>query len=206
MKLARKLGVASLALALSMAVGGADVAAKAHQYGQKKESSTDSQNDTVRIPREQFVADATVDSPQKKPDTGQGAKMAKITGIGGVFFKSKNPAELTQWYQTNLGLKLEDWGGAILRWKDDKAEDNGATVWHVKENEATMFSPSSSSFMINYRIDSMDDMVAQLKRNGVEIQKGPESHENGKFLWVMDPDGNKVELWEPKIWNEKNKQ
>lgn len=132
--------------------------------------------------------------------------MARITGIGGVFFKSKNKEALAQWYQKNLGLKPEVWGGAVLQWSEDKAEDKGATVWMVHENDTNHFSPSGSSFMINYRIDDMDGMVAQLKQNGVEIEKGPESHENGKFLWVMDPDGNKVELWEPKIWDDKNKQ
>lgn len=131
--------------------------------------------------------------------------MAKITGIGGVFFKSNHPKALAEWYQKNLGFSLEPWGGAILRWKDDKAEDGGGTVWHVKEKDLDEFAPSQSSFMINYRVDDMDGIIKQLKSNDVPILKGPESHENGKFLWVVDPDGNKVELWEPKIWDEKNK-
>lgn len=133
--------------------------------------------------------------------------MAKITGIGGVFFKTKgNDTQLAEWYKKNLGMQLEDWGGAILKWHDDKAEDGGLTVWHTAEKDSEWFSPSQSNFMINYRIDDMDDMLAQLKANGVKIEKGPESHENGRFLWILDPDGNKVELWEPKIWDEKNKQ
>jgi predicted enzyme related to lactoylglutathione lyase len=78
-------------------------------------------------------------------------------------------------------------------------------VWHIAEKESKWFSPSDSSFMINYRVDDLDEMVAQLRSRGVEILQGPESHENGKFAWVMDPDGNKVELWEPMIWNDKNK-
>lgn len=143
--------------------------------------------------------------PSGKNVSGAKKSMAKITGIGGVFFKSNNPKVLAEWYQKNLGLSLEPWGGAILRWKDDTAEDGGGTAWHVKENNPDEFAPSQSSFMINYRIDDMGKMVEQLKANGVPILKGPESHENGKFLWVVDPDGNKVELWEPKIWDEKNK-
>ncbi|MEJ2240156.1 MAG: VOC family protein, partial [Gemmatimonadales bacterium] len=67
------------------------------------------------------------------------------------------------------------------------------------------FAPSKSSFMINYRVDDMTGMLEQLKTNGVEILQGPESHENGKFAWIMDPDGNKVELWEPMLWDDKNK-
>ena len=133
--------------------------------------------------------------------------MARITGIGGVFVKSRNDnAALAAWYQKHLGMSLEEgWGGAILRWPDDKAEDKGLTVWHVAEKETKWFSPSDSSFMINYRVDNLDEMVAQLRDGGVEIIQGPESHENGKFAWIMDPDGNKVELWEPMLWDEKNK-
>ena len=100
---------------------------------------------------------------------------------------------------------LESFGGAVLKWLDDKAEDQGLTVWHVAEKESRWFSPSDSSFMINYRVDNLSEMIAELRRGGVEVIGGPESHENGKFAWIMDPEGNKVELWEPMIWNEKNK-
>jgi predicted enzyme related to lactoylglutathione lyase len=132
--------------------------------------------------------------------------MAKVTGIGGVFFKStEDHKKLAAWYSQNLGIQLEPWGGAILRWADDKLKDQGATVWHVAEKNTQWFSPSASSFMINYRIDNLSEMLAQLKQNGVEIVKGPESDENGKFAWVLDPDGNKVELWEPMPSDEQNK-
>lgn len=132
--------------------------------------------------------------------------MAKITGIGGVFLKSKGDgATLARWYQKHLGLSLEDWGGAILKWPDDQAEDKGLTVWHTASNDSQWFSPSQSSFMINYRVDDLAGLIEHLSSGGVEILNGPESHENGKFVWIMDPDGNKIELWEPKRWNEKNK-
>lgn len=125
--------------------------------------------------------------------------MAKVTGIGGVFFKSTGDhKKLAEWYRENLGLQLEPWGGAIIKWPDDKAEDGGQTVWHVAEKGSEWFSPSTSSFMINYRVDDMAGMLAQLERNGVEILKGPESDDNGTFAWVLDPDGNKVELWQPR--------
>jgi predicted enzyme related to lactoylglutathione lyase len=125
--------------------------------------------------------------------------MAKVTGIGGVFFKStQDHKKLAEWYSQNLGIQLEPWGGAILRWPEDKADDKGLTVWHVADKNSQWFSPSPSSFMINYRIDNMSDMLEQLMRNGVEIVKGPDSDDNGTFAWVLDPDGNKVELWEPK--------
>ena len=132
--------------------------------------------------------------------------MARITGIGGVFFKSRNDnAALAAWYQKHLGLNLEGFGGAILRWPDDTADDKGLTVWHVAGRDSKWFSPSDSSFMINYRVDDLGGMLAQLHAAGSAVGGGPESHENGKFAWIMDPDGNKVELWEPKAWDEKNK-
>lgn len=125
--------------------------------------------------------------------------MAKVTGIGGVFFKSTGDhKKLAEWYSRNLGIPLEPWGGAILKWTGDTAADGGQTVWHVAEKQTQWFSPSGSSFMINYRIDDMAGMLEQLKRNGVEIVKGPDADENGTFAWVLDPDGNKVELWQPK--------
>lgn len=133
--------------------------------------------------------------------------MAKVTGIGGVFFKSRGDgAALGAWYQKHLGLTLEDFGGAILRWPEDKGDDKGLTVWCVADKESQWFSPSDSAFMINYRVDDLAGMLAQLRADGVEIVGGPESHENGKFAWILDPDGNKVELWEPMLWDEKNKE
>jgi len=132
--------------------------------------------------------------------------MARITGVGGVFFKSKGDgAALAAWYRKHLGLRLEDFGGAVLKWPDDKAEDQGLTVWHVASSDSQWFSPSQSSFMINYRVDNLGELLDQLRAGGVAVLQGPESHENGKFAWIMDPDGNKVELWEPKVWEDKNK-
>ena len=133
--------------------------------------------------------------------------MAKITGIGGVFFKSAGKgSDLSAWYEKNLGLKLESWGGAILNWTDDKADDGGMTVWSTADHDTKWFGPSESSFMINYRVDDLDEMIEQLKANGIELVKGPDTDFNGKFAWIMDPDGNKVELWEPIAPAEDNKE
>jgi predicted enzyme related to lactoylglutathione lyase len=132
--------------------------------------------------------------------------LAKVTGIGGVFFKSTGDnTALAAWYQKHLGMTLEAWGGVILKWPDDNADDRGLTVWHVAAKDTQWFSPSQASFMVNYRVDNLGEMLAQLRAAGVEVIGGPESHENGAFAWIMDPDGNKVELWEPKMWDEKNK-
>ena len=133
--------------------------------------------------------------------------MAKVTGIGGVFFKAKSdPKLLAAWYQKHLGIALKEFGGAVLRWTDDHAEDRGLTVWHVAVPDTQWFSPSASAFMINYRVDDMAGLLDQLRQSDVPIVKGPEFHENGAFAWIMDPDGNKVELWEPKLWDDKNKR
>jgi predicted enzyme related to lactoylglutathione lyase len=132
--------------------------------------------------------------------------MAKITGIGGVFLRCKgDSAALAEWYRKHLGMPLESWGGAVLRWPDDKAEDQGLTVWNLASKDSKWFSPSESAFMINYRVDNLDELLSQLQADGVVPVSGPESHENGKFAWIMDPDGNKLELWEPMLWDEKNK-
>ncbi len=137
----------------------------------------------------------------------KGEHMAKITGIGGVFFKSqKDPKALSEWYHKNLGMPVESWGGTIIRDGAEQSARGMGTAWKVTEKDSDLFSPSQSNFMINYRIDNMDDMVAQLKQNNVTITKGPECHENGKFLELLDLEGNKVTLWEPMVWDEKNKK
>ena len=133
--------------------------------------------------------------------------MAKVTGIGGVFFKTNaDHKALAAWYQEHLGIVLEDFGGAVLNWQLDTSEDKGLTVWHVADRDSDWFSPSESTFMINYRVDDLEAMVEQLTAAGIDILQGPEYHENGAFAWIMDPEGNKIELWEPKIWDEKNKK
>ena len=125
--------------------------------------------------------------------------MAKVTGIGGVFFKSTGDnAALAAWYRDHLGMAPEEWGGVILRWPDDRAGDGGLTVWHVAERDTEWFSPSQASFMINYRVDDLDGLLANLRAAGVEIVGGPDADDNGTFAWILDPDGNKVELWQPK--------
>ena len=119
-----------------------------------------------------------------------------------VLQEQGDPVALAAWYQKHLGMPLADFGGAILRWPEDRADDKGLTVWHVAGQGGEWF---AAPFMINYRVDDLDVLLAQLRADGVEILGGPDSHENGKFAWIADPDGNKVELWKPKAWDEKNK-
>jgi catechol 2,3-dioxygenase-like lactoylglutathione lyase family enzyme len=119
-----------------------------------------------------------------------------ITGIGGVFFKSKDPKALTAWYREVLGLPLESWGGAALRY--DAPEHPPVVVWSVFAKSDAYFDPSTRDFMINFAVDDLDAMLAKLKAKGVVPLKRDDQDPNGRFAWIMDPDGNKLELWEPK--------
>ena len=133
--------------------------------------------------------------------------MKRVTGIGGICFQAQDPVALRAWYQKHLGIDVQEWGGAAFSWTDDAGNAlSGTTIWSVVGAGSDQFAPSTSPFMINYRVDDLGEMLAQLNKNGVAIVKGPELDENGKFAWIMDPDGNKVELWEPMVRNEKNKQ
>jgi predicted enzyme related to lactoylglutathione lyase len=126
-----------------------------------------------------------------------------VTGIGGVFFLAKGDHQaLAAWYRDHLGLALEAWGGAILKWPEDTANDGGLTVWHVARPESDWFAPSQAPFMINYRVDDLDALLTELAAKGVAPVKGPQTDQNGKFAWILDPDGNKVELWQPWAWKE----
>lgn len=124
--------------------------------------------------------------------------MERVRGIGGIFFKSKDPKALSSWYAENLGVPLEPWGGAVFQWREHEGEGQDAyTVWSPFKADTTYFAPSESSFMINFRVDDLDKMLEQLRRNGVSVDDRREDSEHGRFGWAMDPDGNRIELWEP---------
>ena len=118
-----------------------------------------------------------------------------ITGVGGVFFKAKDPKALAAWYRDVLGLPLEAWGGAALRY--DAPKHPPALAWNAFPASTKYFAPSTGDFMINYAVDDMDAILARLRTKGVEILKR-EDDANGRFAWILDPEGNKIELWEPK--------
>lgn len=126
--------------------------------------------------------------------------MPQVTAIGGVFIKSKgDPKALTAWYQKNLGIKINAWGSAVFRWSEDPAKDKGATAWCVAGKDSDMFKSTESSFIINYRVDDVEGLIANLRKSGEKILKDPYPDEFGKFASILDPEGNQVELWEPKI-------
>jgi predicted enzyme related to lactoylglutathione lyase len=124
--------------------------------------------------------------------------MKRVTGIGGVFFKAKDPLVLREWYREHLGIDLEDWGGTAFRWvTPDNPNGTGTTVWSVFEESSTYFAPSTAPFMINYRVADLHSLLAALRAEGCAVDDKVDESELGKFGWVMDPEGNRVELWEP---------
>lgn len=122
--------------------------------------------------------------------------MRRVTGIGGIFFKSGDPKRLAAWYRDHLGLDVTDWGGAIFRWGGRDSEA-GMTIWSPFAQDTTYMSPSTAGFMINYRVADLGGLLSVLRAEGCNVLDGTETSEQGKFGWVIDPDGNKVELWEP---------
>ena len=124
--------------------------------------------------------------------------MDRVTGIGGVFFKAKKPKALTEWYRKHLGLPVDAEGKVAFAWREvaDPA-GLGETVWSAFPQETRYFEPSAVSFMINYRVRDLDAVVEALRSEEVEVDPEIEEGEYGRFAWVMDPEGNRIELWEP---------
>lgn len=124
------------------------------------------------------------------------APAPRVTGIGGIFIKAKDPKALRAWYKEHLGIDVQTWGGAAFRWTDrDGRPTGGTTAWFV--GSGRNFAPSTSSFMVDYRVAHLDTLLAALRAEGCAVLDSTDASEDGKFGWVMDPEGNKVELWEP---------
>lgn len=122
--------------------------------------------------------------------------MRRVTGIGGVFFKAKDPKALSDWYRDHLGMNVEAWGGVAFRWKDDNRGE-GSTIWSPFKDDTSYFAPSQASFMINYRVEDLHAVLAKLREEGCAVDDKVDESEYGKFGWVMDPEGNRLELWQP---------
>ena len=123
--------------------------------------------------------------------------MRRVTGIGGVFFKSKDPKALAEWYRVHLGMNIEAWGGVSFRWADDNPSGKGTTAWNPFKHDTSYFAPSEASFMINYRVDDLHALLAALRAEGCTVDDKVDDSEYGKFGWVLDPEGNRLELWQP---------
>ncbi len=121
----------------------------------------------------------------------------KITGIGGIFFKTKDAKKLTQWYADHLGLATNDYGSTFEFRDSEKPEQKGYLQWSPFNENTDYFAPSEKEFMINYRVENIEELVDELRKAGVTIVDKIETHEYGKFVHVLDPENNKIELWEP---------
>lgn len=123
--------------------------------------------------------------------------MKKVTGIGGVFFKCKDPKAVNEWYKTHLGFETTPYGTSF-EWMDkDNPDKKGLTQWNAFPESTKYFEPSAKEFMINYRVENLEALIEQLKSEGVTIVDQMETYDYGKFVHIMDPEGNKIELWEP---------
>ena len=124
--------------------------------------------------------------------------MKRVTGIGGIFFKAKDAKSLQAWYKRHLGIDVQSWGGAAFTWTDTEGKPvAGTTAWSIDPEKSDHFAPSTARFMVNYRVEDLHALVKILKEEGCNVLEKIDDSEYGKFGWVIDPEGNKVELWQP---------
>jgi predicted enzyme related to lactoylglutathione lyase len=124
--------------------------------------------------------------------------MRRVTGIGGIFMTAKDPKALCDWYKKHLGIDVQPWGGAAFDWTDSEGNPTkGTTAWSIGPADGKHFAPSKSTFMVNYRVEDLAGLLKALREEGCNVLDKTDDSEYGKFGWVMDPEGNKVELWEP---------
>ena len=122
--------------------------------------------------------------------------MKRVTGVGGIFIRAKDPAALRAWYKTHLGIDVQVWGGTAFRWVDDQDQPTaGTTVWSI--GDGSNFAPGTASFMVNYRVADLHGLLRELRNEGCQVLDKVDDSEYGKFGWVIDPEGNKIELWQP---------
>ncbi len=119
----------------------------------------------------------------------------RVTGLGGVFFKTKDPNKTKDWYAKHLGLKTDQYG-ATFWWKDKNGNDC-STQWSPMKEDTKYYEPSSSTFMMNFRVENLNELLVELRKEGVTIIGKTEEYDYGKFAWIIDLDGTKIELWEP---------
>lgn len=123
--------------------------------------------------------------------------MKRVTGIGGIFFKTKDPQQLKEWYKTHLGFDTDQWGTNFEWRQGEDPNQKGFTQWSPFTETTEYFAPSQKEFMINYRVEDIEALVEILKQEGVTVLDEIEAFEYGKFVHILDGEGNKIELWEP---------
>lgn len=128
--------------------------------------------------------------------------MNRVLGVGGIFIKAKDPQALADWYRRHLGLDIQPWGGMTFAPAAfDHAHAKVPTVWSLMPHDSDYFQPSAAPYMVNYRVEALAPLLAALRAEGCDVQDKTEESEYGKFGWVLDPEGNKIELWEPPTEN-----
>ena len=123
--------------------------------------------------------------------------MKRVTGIGGIFFKSKDPAAIKAWYHKHLGIEAGDWGANFEWYQHPDSASKASTAWNPFKETTKYFEPSKKEFMVNYRVEELEGMIEDMKKDGVTICDSIQTESYGKFVHIMDPEGNKIELWEP---------
>ena len=132
-----------------------------------------------------------------KKETIMNDTTPKVTGIGGIFFRSKNPVQTREWYGKNLGLSVNEYGSTFESRNADRPDEINYLQWSPFNEKTTYFDPSEKEFMINYRVQNMEGLLKKLRENGVTILNEIQQYDYGKFVHIIDPEGNKIELWEP---------
>jgi predicted enzyme related to lactoylglutathione lyase len=124
--------------------------------------------------------------------------MKRVTGIGGIFFQARDPVALRAWYKRHLGIKVQEWGGAAFSWTDGAGNPaKGTTIWSIADAGSDYFAPGTLTFMINYRVEDLAALLQVLREEGCKVMDKTDESEYGKFGWIVDPEGNKIELWQP---------
>lgn len=139
-----------------------------------------------------YALKATIDRPSNPPE-----KLKRVTGIGGIFFKCKDPKTLKEWYKTHLGFNTDDYGTVFAWYQGADSTKMGFTQWSPFSEKTKYFEPSEKDFMFNYRVADMEKLVDELKKEGVNVLDTIETYDYGKFVHIMDCEGNKIELWQP---------
>jgi len=124
--------------------------------------------------------------------------MKRVTGFGGIFFKADDPEKLYGWYEKHFGVQRQGQEAVVFNWRHaDEPQKSGMTVWAIFRKDTEYFNPSRASFMMNFIVEDLDGLLAALREEGVEVDPHREDYDYGRFAWIMDPEGNRIELWEP---------
>jgi predicted enzyme related to lactoylglutathione lyase len=144
-----------------------------------------------------FLSGFTFKTLISKENNSKSTTMKKVTGIGGIFFKCKDPNKMKEWYKTHLGIDAGQYGASFEWYQDAEGKKKGLTQWNLNSEASKLYEPSKKDFMINYRVENLEALVEELKKDNVTIVDKIETYDYGKFVHILDEEGNKIQLWEP---------